>query len=71
MITKPESKKTVNEEEINNGSVSNENQESKKWYQLLNFQNLEMNQANEYIDDSNVEEIEAESLNSFKKIEKT
>ena len=30
MITKPELKKTVNEEEVNNGSVSNENQESKK-----------------------------------------
>ena len=29
MITKPESKKTVNEEEINNGLVSNENQESR------------------------------------------
>ena len=30
MITKPELKKIVNEEEVNNGSVSNENQESKK-----------------------------------------
>ena len=52
MITKPELKKIVNEEEVNNGSVSNENQESKKWYQFLSFQNLEMNHANVYTDDS-------------------
>ena len=57
MITKSEPKKAVNEKKTNNESVSNENQESKKWYQFLSFQNLEMKQSNECFNDSDEEEI--------------